>query len=134
VNHLRLALHFDYFKSAGFLIAGALDTDENSRVDGSFSFGYTPHEYLELFGAMLTSSNRNHRSGIGEPPRRDPELIKSFGDLVLGGKTALPVARGMTPTASPRAAFGSAWASRCRSSKSRRPCRSTSSASTTPRS
>src|SRR5450432_3104552 len=92
VNHLRLGLHFDYFKSAGFLVGG----DENSRVDGSFSFGYTPHQYLELFGAMLTSSNRNVRSAIGEPPRRDPELIKSFGDLVLGGKTALPVARGMT--------------------------------------
>ncbi|HEY2730814.1 MAG TPA: OmpA family protein [Polyangia bacterium] len=92
VNHLRLALHFDYFKSSNFLVGG----DENSRVDGSFSFGYTPHEYLELFGAMLTSSNRNKRSGLGEPPRRDPELIKSFGDLVLGAKTAVPVARGMT--------------------------------------
>src|SRR5450432_1643031 len=95
-NHLRLGLHFDYFKSSGFLVGGPLDTDENSRVDGSFSFGYTPHQYLELFGAMLTSSNRNVRSAMGEPPRRDPELIKSFGDLVLGGKTALPVARGMT--------------------------------------
>ncbi len=92
VNHLRLALHFDYFKSAGFLVQG----DENSRVDGSFSFGYTPHEYVELFGAMLTSSNRNVRSAVGEPPRRDPELIKSFGDLVLGAKTALPVARGQS--------------------------------------
>jgi outer membrane protein OmpA-like peptidoglycan-associated protein len=89
-NHLRLALHFDYFKSSGFLVQG----DQNSRVDGNFSFGYTPHEYIELFGAMLTSSNRNARSAVGEPPRRDPELIKSFGDLVLGGKTALPVARG----------------------------------------
>ena len=34
VNHLRLALHFDYFKSSGFLVSG----DENSRLDGSFSF------------------------------------------------------------------------------------------------
>jgi hypothetical protein len=90
VAHLRLGLHFDYFKSSGFLVQG----DENSRVDGNFSFGFTPHEYFELFGAMLTSSNRNVRSAQGEPPRRDPELIKSFGDLVLGGKTALPVARG----------------------------------------
>ncbi|HTA20711.1 MAG TPA: hypothetical protein VK989_15565, partial [Polyangia bacterium] len=91
-NHLRLGLHFDWFKSAGFLVAG----DEDTRVDGTFTFGYTPHKYIELFGALLTSSNRNERSGIGEPPRRDPELIKSFGDLVLGGKTAVPVARGMT--------------------------------------
>jgi outer membrane protein OmpA-like peptidoglycan-associated protein len=92
VNHLRLALHFDYFKSSGFLVQG----DENSRLDGTFSFGYTVHEYVELFGAILTSSNRNVRSAIDEPPRRDPELIKSFGDLVLGGKTALPVARGQS--------------------------------------
>jgi outer membrane protein OmpA-like peptidoglycan-associated protein len=90
VTHLRLALHFDYFKTDGFLVQG----DKNSRVDGNFSFGFTPHEYFEIFGAMLTSSNRNVRSAVGEPPRRDPELIKSFGDLVLGGKTALPVARG----------------------------------------
>ena len=91
VTQLRLALHFDYFKSSGFLVQG----DENSRVDGDFSFGFTPHEYVELFGAMLTSSNRNKRSGANEiPARRDPELIKSFGDLVLGAKTALPVARG----------------------------------------
>jgi hypothetical protein len=89
-NHLRLALHFDYFKSAGFLVQG----DENSRLDGNFSFGYTPNQYFELFGAILTSSNRNVRSAVGEPPRRDPELIKSFGDLVLGGKAGLPVATG----------------------------------------
>jgi outer membrane protein OmpA-like peptidoglycan-associated protein len=98
VNHLRLALHFDYFKSSKFLIGSPdtnVDNDENSRVQGSLSFGYTPQEYVELFGAMLTSSNRNVRSAIGEPPRRDPELIKSFGDLVLGAKTALPVAKGM---------------------------------------
>src|SRR5450432_3977252 len=57
VNHLRLALHFDYFKSSKFLI-GSPDNDENSRVQGSLSFGYTPQEYVELFGAMLTSSNR----------------------------------------------------------------------------
>jgi outer membrane protein OmpA-like peptidoglycan-associated protein len=91
--HLRLGLHFDYFKSSGFLVQG----DENTRVDGKFSFGFTPHEYVELFGAMLTSSNRNVRdSSLEVPARRDPELIKSFGDLVLGAKTALPVARGQS--------------------------------------
>jgi outer membrane protein OmpA-like peptidoglycan-associated protein len=92
-NHLRLGLHFDWFKNKNFLVAG----DDDTRVDGTFTFGYTPHRYVELFGALLTSSNRNQRSGAGESPaRRDPELIKSFGDLVLGGKTAVPVARGMT--------------------------------------
>src|SRR5678815_3364411 len=92
VNHLRLALHGQYFQSSGFLVTG----DENSRMNGNFSFGFTPHKYVEIFGAMLTSSNRNTRTNSFEPPRRDPELIKSFGDLVLGPKVILPVARGMT--------------------------------------
>jgi hypothetical protein len=92
VNHLRLALHGQYFQSSGFLVTG----DENSRMNGNFSFGFTPHKYVEIFGAILTSSNRNTRTNSFEPPRRDPELIKSFGDLVLGPKVILPVARGMT--------------------------------------
>jgi outer membrane protein OmpA-like peptidoglycan-associated protein len=91
-NHLRLALHGEYFKSSSFLV----DKDVNSRMNGSFTFGYTPHPNLELFGALLTSSNRNHRTNPAETGRRDPELIKSFGDLVLGSKAALPVARGLT--------------------------------------
>jgi outer membrane protein OmpA-like peptidoglycan-associated protein len=91
-NHLRLSLHGEYFSSSDFLVK----TDSDARVNGSFSFGYTPHEYFEIFGAILTSSNRNHRDASGEiPARRDPELIKSFGDLVLGSKVALPVGRGM---------------------------------------
>jgi hypothetical protein len=91
-NHLRLALHGQYFTSSGFLVTG----DQNSRMMGNFSFGYTPHTNVEIFGAILTSSNRNVRSNSFEPPRRDPELIKSFGDLVLGGKGVWPVANGMT--------------------------------------
>jgi outer membrane protein OmpA-like peptidoglycan-associated protein len=88
VNHLRFALHGQYFRDTNFLISGDTDT----RVDGVLSFGYTPHEYIELFGAILTSSNRNQRAA--EANRRDPELIKSFGDLVLGGKTVLPLGAG----------------------------------------
>src|SRR5262245_7059546 len=55
LNHLRLALHGQYFTSSGFLVQG----DDNSRMNGNFSFGFTPHQYVEIFGAMLTSSNRN---------------------------------------------------------------------------
>jgi outer membrane protein OmpA-like peptidoglycan-associated protein len=91
-NHLRLALHGEYFRDTGFLVEG----DTNSRMNGELSFGYTPLPFLEAFGAILTSSNRNHRLNSWEPPRRDPELIKSFGDLVLGAKGVLPVARGQT--------------------------------------
>lgn len=89
-NHLRLALHGSYFKSSEFLIHNDTDT----RIDGAFTFGYTPHKYFEIFGALLTSSNRNRRPS--EVDRRDPELIKSFGDLVLGPKVVTPVAEGTT--------------------------------------
>ena len=91
-NHLRLALHGEFFRDSGFLVEG----DTNTRMNGELSFGYTPLPYLEAFGAILTASNRNHRNNSWEPPRRDPELIKSFGDLVLGAKGVVDVARGQT--------------------------------------
>ena len=89
-NHLRLALHGEYFSTSDFLI----NHDSNSRLQGGFTFGFTPHRNVEIFGALLTSSNRNHR--LSEPGRRDPELMKSFGDLVVGSKGVYPVARGTT--------------------------------------
>jgi outer membrane protein OmpA-like peptidoglycan-associated protein len=89
-NHLRLALHGSYFKDSSFLIRG----DEDSQINGAFTFGYTPNKYFEVFGALLTSSNRNHRAS--EAGRRDPELIKSFGDLVAGTKVVTAVGQGMT--------------------------------------
>jgi outer membrane protein OmpA-like peptidoglycan-associated protein len=96
LHHLRLGLHGQYFKASNFLVEGVDRMgDTNTRLEGSFSFGYTPHPSIELFGAILTSSNRNVRSKL-ETDRRDPELIKSFGDLILGGKGVLPVARGFT--------------------------------------
>jgi outer membrane protein OmpA-like peptidoglycan-associated protein len=92
VQHLRLALHGKYFRATDFLVPN----DTNTRLDGAFTFGYTPHESIELFGAFLTASNRNERPSDPTGDRRDPELIKSFGDLVLGGKGVLPVGRGFT--------------------------------------
>jgi outer membrane protein OmpA-like peptidoglycan-associated protein len=88
-NHVRFALHGQYFKSSDFLIVG----DTNSRLDGSLSFGYTPRKSLELFGALLASTNRNERD-LNEVGRSDPEVLKSFGDLVLGGKGAFPIVPG----------------------------------------
>jgi outer membrane protein OmpA-like peptidoglycan-associated protein len=90
VDHLRLALHGQFFHASDFLVQG----DQDTRLGGTFSFGFTPYKYVELFGALLTSSNRNSRPP--EANRRDPELIKSFGDLILGGKGVYPVARGLT--------------------------------------
>jgi outer membrane protein OmpA-like peptidoglycan-associated protein len=89
-NHLRLALHGEYFSSSELLVSG----DDNRRLLGEFTFGFTPHQNVEIFGGLLSSSNRNTR--VSESGRRDPELIKSFGDLVLGGKAAFPVAPGTT--------------------------------------
>jgi outer membrane protein OmpA-like peptidoglycan-associated protein len=95
VRHLRLGLHGQYFRASGFLVEGANNTqDTNTRIGGNFTFGYTPHEAIELFGGIFSSSNRNVR--VSEPGRRDPELIKSFGDLVLGGKAVMPVAPGFS--------------------------------------
>jgi outer membrane protein OmpA-like peptidoglycan-associated protein len=92
VDHLRLSLHGEFFKANGFLVQG----DQNSRLLGDFTFGFTVHKNVELFGALLTASNRNRRGTADAPEagRRDPELIKSFGDLVLGGKGYVPLARG----------------------------------------
>src|SRR6185436_1220933 len=95
VGHLRFGLHGQFFRSTGFLVEGDNGTqDTNTRFGGTFTFGFTPHEAIELYGAIMSSSNRNERES--EVGRRDPVLIKSFGDLVLGGKAVLPVARGFT--------------------------------------
>ena len=92
-GHLRFGLHGQYFRSSGFLVGGENDTtDTNTRFAGAFTFGFTPHQSIELYGAITSSSNRNERTS--EPGRTDPELIKSFGDLVLGGKAVAPVRPG----------------------------------------
>jgi outer membrane protein OmpA-like peptidoglycan-associated protein len=95
VGHLRFGLHGRYFTANRFLLEGAdMMGDTNTRFSGAFTFGFTPHRSVELFGAIMSSSNRNTRAP--EEGRRDPELIKSFGDLVLGGKGVYPIARGFS--------------------------------------
>jgi outer membrane protein OmpA-like peptidoglycan-associated protein len=94
-GHLRLGLHGQFFRSSGFLVGGENNTtDTNTRFAGAFTFGFTPHQSIELYGAITSSSNRNERAP--EPGRTDPELIKSFGDLVLGGKAVAPVRPGFS--------------------------------------
>jgi hypothetical protein len=94
-GHLRFGLHGQFFTADRFLLEGSdMMGDTNTRFSGAFTFGYTPHRAVELFGAIMSSSNRNQRAP--EPNRTDPELIKSFGDLVLGGKGVAPVARGFS--------------------------------------
>ncbi len=81
LHQLRLGLHGEYFRATSFLIEG----DTNERLSGGLVAGFTLLPNLELFGALLNSSNRNQRdrSMMND---RDPELIKTFGDLMLGGK------------------------------------------------
>ncbi len=108
VGQLRLSLHGEYFTGSNFLIQSDSPpaSDRDTRLQGALTFGLTPIEHLEIFGAVLGSANRNRRlcgtdaSGrevcVSEANRTDPELIKSFGDLILGGKVAYPVAPGFS--------------------------------------
>jgi len=87
-HHVRLALHGQYFRATEFLSNG----DSDTMLAGSLSFGFTPIRYLEIFGGLLTSSNRNERPS--EPGRTDPMVIRSHGDLLLGPKLAVPIGTG----------------------------------------
>jgi outer membrane protein OmpA-like peptidoglycan-associated protein len=80
--------------------------DRDTRLQGALSFGITPVDHFEIFGAVLGSANRNRRLCWNDPAsgaekcqseanRTDPELIKSFGDLVFGLKASYPVAPGL---------------------------------------
>ena len=93
VGQVRLALHGEYGSSDDFLVRGS----RNRRLAGTLSVGFTPHRFVELFGAILASANQNQRCATGEGgcsvenDRADPPTIRAFGDLVFGGKLAAPV-------------------------------------------
>lgn len=88
--HLRFGIHGEYFSSSDFLIPG----DQNSQLATAVAIGFTPIEYLEVFGGIASSSNRNQR--LSEAGRGDPEVIKSWGDVRFGAKLAGRVARATT--------------------------------------
>jgi len=88
-HHVRFGLHGQYFKASSFL----LSNDNDSMLAGQFTFGFTPNEYFEIFGGILTTSNRNVRSA-SEIGRTDPEVIRTHGDLLIGPKLVLPVGTG----------------------------------------
>ncbi len=117
VGQLRLGLHGEFFSASNVLVQGQETTaqnqivstsDKDTRLQGALTFGITPIQHWEIFGAVLGSANRNRRlcgpdptTGTGEvctpePNRTDPELIKTFGDLILGTKLAYPVAPGFS--------------------------------------
>lgn len=84
VDHLRLAIHGQFFRTDNLLVEHDVDT----WLGGELAVGFTPLEAVEVFAAVLASSNRNVRPP--EPMRRDPEVMKSYGDLILGGKAVVP--------------------------------------------
>jgi outer membrane protein OmpA-like peptidoglycan-associated protein len=102
---LRLGLHGEYFKSTKMLVENSDLTDggdTNTRFQGALTFGLTPLEFMEVFGAVLASGNRNTRVCVtntscpSEIGRTDPEIIKAFGDLVLGTKLAYGLPSGFS--------------------------------------
>src|SRR5205814_4954134 len=99
---LRVGLTGRMFSADNFLIDG----DQDLRLMGALSVGFTPVRFLEVFGAVSGSANRNRRicsatTGGGtvcnsEAGRNDPEVIKSYGDLSLGSKFAYPLSGGVS--------------------------------------
>jgi hypothetical protein len=108
VGQLRLALHGEFFSASNVLVTRISPPggDHDTRVQAALTFGVAPIRHFELFGAILASANRNQRfcatdsSGNEqcpiEPNRTDPELIKSYGDVILGAKFAYPLAPGFS--------------------------------------
>jgi outer membrane protein OmpA-like peptidoglycan-associated protein len=99
---LRVGLVGRMFGADSFLIDG----DKNLRMGGALSVGFTPVRFLEVFGAVSGSANRNRRicstttGGAtvcnSEAGRNDPEIIKSYGDISLGTKFAYPLSGGVS--------------------------------------
>jgi outer membrane protein OmpA-like peptidoglycan-associated protein len=86
--HLRVGIHGEFFATDNFLVQGDHDTELLSTL----ALGFTPVRYLEIFAGLTVSSNRNERPA--ETNRRDPEVIKSWGDLHFGPKLAIPIGPG----------------------------------------
>jgi outer membrane protein OmpA-like peptidoglycan-associated protein len=112
-GQFRLSLHGEFFSGSNFLVQrdaeGSLPaaSDQDTRLQGALTFGITPVEHFEIFGAVLGSANRNRRLCWNDPRtgnetceseanRTDPEIIKSFGDLLFGVKATYPLAPGFS--------------------------------------
>jgi outer membrane protein OmpA-like peptidoglycan-associated protein len=102
----RLGLHGEYFKTDKMLIeSGDFQNggDTNTRFQGALTFGLTPLQFMEIFGAVMASGNKNTRclasqttQCVSEGGRTDPEIIKAFGDLILGTKLAYALPSGFS--------------------------------------
>ncbi|MDX2020591.1 MAG: carboxypeptidase regulatory-like domain-containing protein [Deltaproteobacteria bacterium] len=92
VDQLRLHFGADVASGSSVIVRG----DKNTRLGGALAASYSPTLGLELFGALLGASNKNQRICTGgvctsEEGRVDPQVIRAFGDLLLGAKVARQV-------------------------------------------
>ncbi len=106
--NFRLGLHGEYFSTNKMLIESSDYTnggDTNTRFQGALTFGLTPLKFMEIFGAVLASGNKNTRClvaqnqqspCVSEANRTDPDIIKAFGDFIIGTKLAYALPGGLS--------------------------------------
>ena len=98
--NFRVASHLQLFQKSSFLVAGSgsIPGDENSRFLGDLTIGLTGPDvtflrHLEIYLAILNSSNQNKRTDAG---RTDPTVILALADVGAGIKGAYEFAKGLS--------------------------------------
>ncbi len=95
---LRVGMHFEYFQHNEFIVANwpgcgeSCPNEQNRRFQGAVTFGFTPWKYLEVFGALFSSSNINDRQHL--TPTQEPAVQMALGDWLLGVKGFYPLLKG----------------------------------------
>lgn len=97
---LRVGMHFEYFQHNEFIVANwdgcaaseSCPNEQNRRFQGAVTFGFTPWKYLEVFGALFSTSNINVREHL--TPTQEPAVQMALGDWLLGVKGFYPLLKG----------------------------------------
>jgi OmpA-OmpF porin, OOP family len=91
-GHFRVSLGAQLLKQDSLIVSsgagGAGDSDQ--RFLGDLVVDYTPWKHLELYLAILNSTNQNTRGEVA-PARRDPVEILVLGNVAFGVKGRLLV-------------------------------------------
>jgi outer membrane protein OmpA-like peptidoglycan-associated protein len=97
---LRFGVHAEYFTQAEFIVANwagcgsRCPNEQNSRFIGAVTAGFSPWKYLEVFGAIYSSSNLSERNHL--EPTQEPTVQMALGDWMLGVKGWYPVHPSLT--------------------------------------
>ena len=70
-NHLRLALHGEFFQSSSFLV----DKDTDRRLLGDFTFGYTVHRERRALRRAADRQQPQHARGRDRSPRPGADQV-----------------------------------------------------------